>query len=112
MKKVTTKQSPVNIHHLYEFLQHHLNKSFAEQRKQDIEFTIEEKEDDAIEISKSDLYEGYLFRLEARGNDVHIHKTEQYTDDVNILTLEDIINRLFYDYPGPRTTTSFVYDES
>lgn len=111
MKKVTTKQHPVNIHHIYEFLQHHLNNNFAKQRQQDIEFNIEEKEDDAIEIAKPGLYEGYLFRVEARGNELHIHKTEDYTDDVNILTLEDILNNLFMDYAGPKTITN-ISDES
>ncbi|WP_462265242.1 hypothetical protein [Mucilaginibacter sp.] len=111
MKKVTTKQHPVNTHHIYEFLQHHLNKNFTRQRQQDIEFLIEEKDDNAIEISKPGMYEGYLFRVEGRGNELHVHKTEQYTDDVNILTLEDILNNLFMDYSGPKTITN-ISDES
>ncbi|GAB2706516.1 hypothetical protein GCM10027037_35880 [Mucilaginibacter koreensis] len=111
MKKITTKQAPVNIHHMYEFLQHHLNKNFAKQRQQDIEFDIKEADDNAIEISKPGMYEGNLFRIEGRGNELHIHKTEDYTDDVNVLTLEDILNNLFFDYPGPKTMTN-ISDES
>jgi len=112
MKKVTTKQSPVNIPHMLTFLQKHLNEDFAKQRQQNINFSIEEADDNAIEISKPDLYEGYLFRVEGRGNELHIHKTENYTDDVNVLTLEEILNKLFFDYMGPRTTSGFIVDES
>lgn len=112
MKRVTTKQSPVNIHHLYEFLQHHLNKDFAKKRQQEINFDIQEIENNAVEISKPDLYEGALFKIEGRGNDLLVHKTEDYSDDVNVLTLEEIINDLFFDYPGPRTTSGFVADEA
>lgn len=112
MKKITTKQSPVNIHHMYEFLQKHLNEDFAKQRQQQINFFITEVDDNAVEISQPDMYEGYLFRLEGRGNDLHIHKTENYTDDVNVLTLEDILNKLFMDYMGPRVTSGFIVDES
>lgn len=111
MKKVTTKLQPVNIDHLYDFLQRHLNKDFAEQRQTTINFNIEKVGDDALEISKPDMYEGYLFRLESRGNELHVHKTENYTDDVNVLTLEDILNKTFMDYAGPKTISN-ISDES
>lgn len=98
MKIIDTRQ-PVDIGHLTRFLQHHLNRDFAKQRQTDLEFSIAAK-GDTVEITKPDLYEGFLFRIEAHGSELHIIKSEDYTDDINVLTLEDIMNNLFMAYPG------------
>ena len=47
------------------------------------------------------MYEDFLFQIDVAGDtELHITKSEHYTDYVNVLTLENIINNLFMDYPG------------
>jgi len=78
-----------------------LNALFQEQRESDMVFKIE-KVDEAVEISQPETYEGFLFRIEIEGNELHITRSEHYVDDVNSLTLESILNSLFEDLAGKK----------
>jgi hypothetical protein len=94
--KVITLHTPINPDELLVHLQQKLNPLFKEQRQEDISFNIE-KAGNAVEISKPDLYEGVLFKLEPKGRELWITRNEHYTDDVNSLTIESILNSLFED---------------
>jgi hypothetical protein len=97
--KIIKTTKPVLADELEHFLNEELNPLFQEQRRADISFNIV-KNDGAIEITNPELYEAFLFRIEIQGTEMHIIKSEHYTDDVNVLTLEDILNNLFLEYPG------------
>lgn len=101
--KIITLHSPIHIHELFNILQYKLNPLFHECRHSDINFTISGK-DDVLEISQPDLYEGVLFSLHINGNELWITRNEHYVDDVNSLTIESILNRLFADVAGSRGT--------
>ncbi len=94
--KVITLHTPVIADELLEHLRSKLNPLFREQRQQDIHFSIENN-DNAIEISQPELYEGALFKIEVKGTELHITRNEHYVDDVNSLTIESILNSLFED---------------
>ena len=51
----------------------------------------------AVEIYLAELYEGFLFRIEIMGEELHITRSEHYVDDVNSLTVESILNEIFED---------------
>jgi hypothetical protein len=78
-----------------------LNPLFQQQRGSDLVFKIE-KVDEAVEISHPEIYEGFLFRIEIQGNELFITRSEHYVDDVNSLTLESILNKLFEDLAGKK----------
>lgn len=108
--KIINTSTAIDKHELWQLLQKKVNALFRKQRQQDLAFEITEKPD-AIEIAKPGLYDGYLFNLKIKGNEIKISKTEHYTDDVNILTLEEIINDLLLDYPG-RENIDLITEES
>jgi hypothetical protein len=101
--KIITLHSPIHIHELFNILHHKLNPLFQECRHRDITFTISGK-DEVLEISQPDLYEGVLFSLSIHGSELWITRNEHYVDDVNSLTIESILNRLFKDVAGSRGT--------
>jgi hypothetical protein len=78
-----------------------LNPLFQQQRGSDLVFKIE-KIGEAVEISHPEMYEGFLFRIEIQGNELFITRSEHYVDDVNSLTLESILNKLFEDMAGKK----------
>jgi len=90
----------LNIHktitpdELLQLVQQKLNPLFKEQRQTEVFFTAENK-DGIVEISQPDLYEGFLFRIEIKGHELHITRSEHYVDDVNSITVESILNELF-----------------
>jgi len=90
----------LNIHksitrvQLLQLLQEKLNPLFREQKQEAIDFITEDK-GGTIEISQPDIYEGFLFRIEIRGEELLITRSEHYVDDVNSLTIESILNELF-----------------
>jgi hypothetical protein len=90
----------LNIHktitpdELLALIQQKLNPLFKEQRKTAISF-ISEKKGGAVEISQPEIYQGFLFRIEIKGDELHIARSEHYVDDVNSLTVESILNELF-----------------
>src|ERR1700733_4893812 len=81
-----------------------LDRLFKEQRQTDMHFTAEIK-DGAVEISQPELYEGFLFRIEMKGEELHITRSEHYVDDVNSLTVESILTLLFDELAGEKGTT-------
>jgi hypothetical protein len=89
----------VNIHKtigpdtLLHLLWEKLNPRFHEQRQSDLNFVSENK-DGVIEISQPQLYEGFLYRIEVKGHELYITRSEHYVDDVNSLTVESILNEL------------------
>jgi hypothetical protein len=89
----------LNIHktitpgELLQLVQQKLNPLFKEQRQTEICFTSQEK-NGAIEISQPEIYEGFLYRIEIKGEELHITRSEHYVDDVNSLTVESILNEL------------------
>ena len=94
--KVITLHQLISTDALLERLQQKLNPYFKEQRQQDIVFTIE-KNDNAVEISQPELYDGVLFKLEVKGSELWITRNEHNVDDVNSLTLESILHSLYED---------------
>src|SRR5476649_2741787 len=79
-----------------------LNRLFHEQRESGLVFKIEKVDEDIVEISEPEMYEGFLFRIEIQGNELFITRSEHYVDDVNSLTLESILNKLFEDMAGKK----------
>jgi hypothetical protein len=99
MKIVRTK-SPVSPTQIKQYLESELPPLFKEQRHADIDFTFMESANE-LQIRQPELYEDFLFKIEFVGDtELHITKSEHYTDDVNVLTLEDIINNLLLKFPG------------
>ena len=84
---------------LFQYLQKRLNVLFHIQRQSNINFDLV-KTGQEIEINQPELYEGFLFRLRVNGNSLSITRSEHYVDDVNVLTLESILDGLFVDYLG------------
>jgi len=85
-------------------LQRKLNPLFHKQKQSDINFLTENK-NGAIEISHPELYDGFLFKIEIEGNELHITRSEHYVDDVNSLTIESILNNLFEELAGEKGVT-------
>jgi hypothetical protein len=99
MKIIHTK-TPVSADEFQAYLAEKLNPLFQKQRQLDMEFEFI-KQGDTINIVKTDLYDGFLFSMQkANDTEWHITKSEHYTDDVNVLTLEDILNNLYLEFPG------------
>ncbi len=99
MKIVHTK-GPVNVDDLTKFLQRDLNRLFQERRQESIQIDVV-SDKQGIQVVCPALYDSFLFNIQLVADDeIHIIKSEHYTDDVNVLTLEDIINNLLMKYPG------------
>lgn len=98
--KIITFHNRIHADELFNCLQQHLNPLFKEQRQSNITFDID-RSDDTIEISQAQLYPGdILYKIVINGSNLHITRSENYVDDVNSLTLESIMNRLFNDISG------------
>lgn len=95
--KIITATAFWNIDRLTEVLKEKLNPLFKRHRQVDIDFNIV-KEGDTIEINQPALYEDYLFRITAKGNELHVAKSEHYVDDINFITLQSIIETLQMEY--------------
>ena|ERR1700691_2640024 len=104
----------LNIHktirpdELLQLIQQKLNPLFKEHRQTEICFTAENK-NGVIEISGPSPYEGFLFRIEIKGRELWITRSENYIDDVNALTVESILNMLFEELAGD-TGITFVLE--
>jgi len=110
MKIIHTK-GPVNAEELKSFLETELPPLFKKQRQADIDF-VYSLSPEGIEISQPDMYEDFLFRIDlVNQQELHVTKSEHYTDDVNVLTMEDILNNLFMKYPG-RDNIENIEEES
>ncbi len=97
----------INIHkttttaEILAFLQQKLNPLFHGQKQSDMSFDIAEK-NGAVEIWQPETYEGFLFRIEPHGTQLHITRSEHYVDDVNSITVESILNSLFEELSGDK----------
>jgi len=109
--KIICTIDPVNVDELNAFLQKDINTLFKERRQKDINLILE-KNAAGIQMTCPALYESFLFDIQViNGTEIHIIKSEHYTDDVNVLTLEDIINNLMLSYPG-RDNIDHIAEES
>ncbi len=97
--KIIDIHSAITIKQLHTILCQKLNPLFKRQRQQDIVFIIEDK-GAFVEISQPDIYDGFLFRIQIKGTQLQITRSEHYVDDVNSLTIESILNSLFDDLSG------------
>ncbi len=102
--KIITLHTRINIDKLLNHLKQNLNTVFKDHRKSDITFTIKRLGDNTIEVSESELYEGFLFRIQVKGTELWITRSEHYVDDVNCLTVESILNDLFNDLSDKQGT--------
>jgi hypothetical protein len=94
--RIITLHKPISDDDLLAHLRQNLNPMFKQQRQVDIDFVVA-KVNYAIEILQPQLYEGALFIIEVKGNELHITRNEHYIDDVNLLTINSILNSLFED---------------
>jgi hypothetical protein len=109
--KIINTERPIKTADYADYLRAKLNLLFQKQRMENITFEIR-NDDDSIEILQPSLYgNNFLFRLVFKGNEIDVIKSEHYTDDVNVLTLEDIMNNLYMEYPG-RNNIEFIRDRS
>jgi len=93
--KVITLHNRINSDELFDLIRQKLNPLFREQRKTNLEFTIT-RSGNVIDITQPDLYPGdLLYHIEVVQDELHITRCEHYTDDVNSLTVESILNDLF-----------------
>jgi len=98
--KIITFHDRINIDELLDHIRKNLAPLFMEQRKRALDFIVE-KTGDTIEISQPELYgEEILFRIEVKGSELWMTRSEHYVDDVNSLTVESILNDLFNDVSG------------
>jgi hypothetical protein len=102
--KILNIHKAITAEKLKGLLDQKLNPLFHQQKQSDINFLIEIK-DGAVEISHPELYEGFLFRIEIEGSELHITRSEHYVDDVNSLTLESILSTLFVELAGDNGIT-------
>jgi hypothetical protein len=96
--KIITLHSRVDPDALRAHIRQNLNSRFAEQRQQHIQFDVG-GQGNVIEISEQTLY-GLLYKIEVDGAKLGITRSEHWTDDVNSLTVEQILNELFADEAG------------
>jgi hypothetical protein len=101
--KIITLHTRINIDKLFNHLKQNLNSVFKDHRKSDIAFTIK-RSGDTIEVSQPEWYEGFLFRIQIKGTELWITRSEHYVDDVNCLTVESILNDLFNDLSDKQGT--------
>jgi hypothetical protein len=98
--KIITFHNRIDADELFSCLQQHLNPLFKEQRQSDIIFDIY-RSGDTIEITHPQLYPNdILYKIVINGSNLNITRSENYVDDVNSLTLESIMHRLFNDISG------------
>src|ERR1700750_2010579 len=101
--KIITLHKPVNIDSLYNQLKQNVNPLFKKQRQEEMEFEIT-KVGNVIEIAEREVYHGILYSIEVLADQLHITRNEHYTDDVNSLALESILNSMFEDVSGKQGT--------
>ena len=102
--KIINIHNTVTADEMLALIELKLNRLFKEQRQTEIHFTAGIK-DGAVEIYQPELYEGFLFRIAIKGEELHIMRSEHYVDDVNSLTVESILNFLFEELAGEKGST-------
>ena len=94
--KIVKIHRAITASELISLLNQKLDPLFEAQRQSNIHFS-NRITGGAVEISQPEMYEGFLFRVEINGQELHITRSEHYVDDVNSLTIESILNKLFED---------------
>ena len=98
--KIITLHTRVDPEALRAHIRENLDTIFLEQRHVSLHFVVG-GEGNVIDVSQPDLYgTDILYHIEMNGPDLHITRSEHYTDDVNSLTVESILNELFQDASG------------
>ena len=93
--KILNIHKTITAEQLLTLLQQKLNPLFHHQRQSDDISFISEIKDGVVEISCPEIYEGFLYRIEIKGSELHVTRSVDYIDDVNSLTVESILNELF-----------------
>ena len=110
MKIIHTNGS-VKAEQLKAYLEDKLPPLFKKQRQADIDF-VYTLTNNGVQITQPDMYEDFLFNIDiVNGTELHVTKSEHYTDDVNVLTIEDILNNLYMEFPG-RDNIDYIGEES
>jgi hypothetical protein len=91
--KIITLHTRVSPEALRDHIRQNLDAMFAKQRRINLHFVVT-GEGNRVEISEPGHY-GFLYRIEVDGSKLAITRSEHYTDDVNSLTVESILNELF-----------------
>jgi hypothetical protein len=97
--KIITLHTRIDPNELRKHVSENIDSMFRAQRNEELHFDVEGS-GNMIEIFQRDLYEGFLYRIEVKGSELYITRSEHYTDDVNSLTIESILNDLFKDLSG------------
>jgi hypothetical protein len=97
--KIINVDHPITATEYADYLRRKLNPLFNERRNVQLSFDIVNT-DNSVEVQNTEFYDGFLFRFEFKGDEIDVIKSEHYTDDVNVLTLEDILNNLYMEFPG------------
>lgn len=98
--KIITLHTRVDPAALRDHIRQNLDDMFEAQRHIKMHFIVEGISN-LIDIYQPELYDGdILYRIEVKGEELHITRSEHYTDDVNSLTVESILNELFKDASG------------
>ncbi len=102
--KIITLHKRIDVNKLYNQLKQNINPLFKKQRQEaDINFDIT-KVGNTIDITEREIYHSIFYHIEVLGETLHITRNEHYTDDVNSLTLESILNSMFEDVSGKMGT--------
>ncbi len=96
MKVFKTTQA-VSAEKVKAFLDDKLNPLFEQRRQSSICFNIV-TDNEALLITNEN-YEDPLFRIELKGNEIDVTKSEHYTDDINAIALESSLEELFAKFP-------------
>src|ERR1700761_604469 len=99
--KIINIHTEISVAELLSFLQQHLNSRFQQYKPGDVRFVVEDIEG-YIEIAEPKNYEGFLYRIQVKGEELLITRSEHYTDDVISLALESALNELFGELAGER----------
>ncbi len=97
--KIITLHKKIDVNKLYNQLKQNINPLFKKQRMEDIQFVIT-RVGNIIDIVEREIYHATLYHIEVIGEKLHITRNEHYTDDVNSLALESILNSMFEDVSG------------
>jgi hypothetical protein len=90
--KIITLHTRINPAELRNHIRENLDKRFAEQRRVNMHFEVS-GDGNIIEISEPKEY-GFLYKIEVNGSELDMTRSEHWTDDVNSLTVESILNEL------------------
>jgi hypothetical protein len=99
--KIINIHTEISVDNLLNFFRQNLNPRFQQYKPGDIRFSVENIEGN-VEISEPENYEGFLYRIQLKGEELHITRSEHYTDDVNSLALESVLNELFGELAGEK----------